>query len=99
MSDQTIPAVSTAKVPQPEYTAEKILERLVEQNRIHSLGINLLIAAAGGGSVPELTDRVLNGSINMLSVLNHLYQVRAVAAAKGYTDILEVLNQKLPYER
>ena len=51
------------------------------------------------GGVPELTDKVANVPINTLNVLKQIYQVRAVAAAKGYTEILEVLDQKLPYER
>ena len=100
MSDQATPAVSTAKVPQPEYSAEQILEQLVKLNRAHVLGINLLVAASGnGGGAPELTERIVNGSINLLNVLKQVSQVRYVASARGYTEILELLDQKLPYEK
>ena len=98
MSDQATLAIPIAIVSQPEYTAEQILEQLVSQNRVHAIGINLINLATVGG-VPELTDKVVNVSTNTLNVLKQLYQVRAVAAARGYTEILEVLNQKLPYER
>ena len=48
MSDQATPAITTARVPQPEYTAEQILEHVVLQSQAQALGITLLIAAVGG---------------------------------------------------
>ena len=51
MSDQATLAIPIAKVPQPEYTAEQILEQLVSQNHIHAIGIHLLnLAMVGGGA-------------------------------------------------
>lgn len=91
MGDQTKPAVLPTQIT-VEHNAEQIIRLVANENSAHATGLAFL---AGGTDLPA---RVATQSINLLNILCHLEQVRLLANVRGYTDILELLDQKLPYE-
>ena len=54
------------------------------------------IAAAGLRNIPIKLETEVE---DLTTIVEQVGRLRALAAQKGYTDILEVLDQKLPYDR
>ena len=98
MDNPITPAASTEAVSKPEHTAEQILNLQINLNRAHAEGLAVIVAIAGVKK-SDLPESLANGPINLITILQQLATVRYVAEVKGYSDILELLDQKLPYQR
>ena len=54
------------------------------------------IAVAGLSKTPA---KLATQIEDLTTIVQHIERLKALAAERGYNDILEFLNQKLPYDR
>jgi len=56
----------------------------------------LRVVAAGLSRVPRKLDTEIE---DLTTIVQQMGKVRELATQRGYTDVLELLDQKLPYDR